>query len=168
MRGRLAGVVAISLILAAASASAQLFVSTGRDTLRSLPGLEVLVEPLQPELESANFSASSLARDVAKQLRAGGVTLYTSQRTNPSDAKPYLYVHINAASTATGRDYGVAVQVQLRQTLASVVTVSRVVNATSWDASDVVMTTDRTLPSDVSEAVRALVARFVDDWAAVH
>jgi uncharacterized lipoprotein YmbA len=47
-------VVALTMLAACASApSAQMFVTTGRDTLRSLPGVEVVVDPVQSELERA-------------------------------------------------------------------------------------------------------------------
>lgn len=158
----------VALTCTASGASAQLFVSTGRDTLRGLPGVEVVVEPLQPELERLGLSGGRLSADIGRQLTAAGITIYASQRQNPSPSQPYLYVHLNAVSTPDGRDIAVAVQVHVRQTLSSLTTESKIVNAMSWDAHSVRLMTPPMLESDVLDELRDLVARFVDDWRAVH
>ena len=100
-------------------------------------------------------------------MKTAGITIYPSQRENPSPSKPYLYVHVNAAAAERG-GYAVAIQVHLRQTLASLTTVSRIVNAMSWDAHDVSVMPSVLLKEDVSDGVEALVARFIADWQAVH
>lgn len=146
---------------------AQMFVTTGRDTLRGLPGVEVLVEPLQPELEAVGLSTTGLTREVTQQLTAAGVTIYESQRENPSSSKPYVYVHVSAVAGGNG-DVAVAIQLHLRQTLVSLTTESRVVNAMSWDQHSVSVMPLRMLRADIVEEVRALAARFVADWKAVH
>jgi hypothetical protein len=149
-------------------AHAQLFVPTGRDTLRGLPGVEVLVEPLQPEFEGTGLTAAAIGAAVTEQLRAAGITIYATQRDNPSPSKPYLYIHVNAASDDAGGSVAVALQVHLRQILASLTTESRVVNAMSWDAHSVAAVPAARLNAEVREDVASLVARFVADWRAVH
>jgi hypothetical protein len=167
---RRAGVLGTSLVLlaiGAADANGQMFVPTGRDTLRGLPGVEVIVEALQPELEQAGLVSAAIRSDVEKRLRDGGVTVYGSQTTNPSPAKAYLYVHLNALVLPQGTGYAVAVDVQLRQTLRSLVTSSNIVNAMTWDAGNVLG-----VPASGLQTVRAEVLTFIDqfvaDWAAVH
>ncbi len=161
-------VMMIALALTSSGAGAQMFVATGRDTLRGLPGVEVLVEPLQPELEQGGLTAASIAAQVTQQLKAAGITIYASQRDNPSTSKPYLYVHVNGINDERRIGYAVAIQVHLRQTLASLTTESRVVNAMSWDAHSVAMIPSVMLKSDVSDEIESLVTRFVADWRAVH
>ena len=114
------------------------------------------------------MTAALLAAEATRQLRAGNITVYGSQRENPSAAKAYLYIHINAASTGGPDRYAVAVQVQVRQTLASLVTESRVVNAMSWDSHGIELIPAGTLKDDVLAAVADHVARLVNDWRAVH
>src|SRR5262245_16515699 len=72
------------VILAPRDASAQMFVTTGRDTLRSLPGIEVVVESLPAELERAGLRTIDVRADVDRRLRAKGVPIFSSQGTNPS------------------------------------------------------------------------------------
>lgn len=165
------GVVVGMLVVLASLATplhAQLFVATGRDTLRRLPGIEVAVEPLQPELERILANGRPLGDDVTMRLRAAGVTVYPSQRENAGPSKAYLYVHVNAASAPDGRVWALAVQVQLRQTMASTVTESKVVDAMTWDAHEVVAVPPILAGSTVRQTVDALVERFIEDWTAVH
>lgn len=156
------------ICLAPAGASAQQFVPTGRDTLRGLAGVEVLVEPLQPELARGGMSERTLALQVSEQLQAGGITIYTSQRDNPGVSKPYLYLHVNAASTGRDADVAVALQVHLRQTVQSLSSESRIVNAMTWDAHDVVVMPLSQAAVAIPRALRELIAVFIDDWRAVH
>jgi hypothetical protein len=155
-------------LVPAFASGAQMFVATGRDTLRSLPGVEVLIEPPGPALEGTGLTAGLLATEATRQLRAGNITVYESQRENPSAAKAYLYIHVNAAAAGRPESYAVAIQVQVRQTLASLVTESRVVNAMGWDSHGVEVIPAARLKDAVVAAVAEHVARFVDDWRAVH
>jgi len=157
----------LMLGLGVAEANGQMFVPTGAGTLRGLPGVEVIVERLQPELESDGLTTSVLRADVEERLRKAGITVYPSQTANPSQAKPYLYIDLNALVLPREGGYAIGVQVQLRQTLRSTVTGSNIVNAMTWDVHNVLG-----VPASDLQAVRAEVAafvdRFVEDWARVH
>ena len=162
------GLGAVFLIAAlSADAQAQQFLSTGRDTLRGLPGVEVLVEPLAAELEQSGLTASAIRTNAEAQLRAGGIPIYSSQTENPSPAKAYLYVHVTGLSMPR-QGYALSVQVHLRQTLRSLVTGSAIVNAMTWDQQMVMVVPAGSSMRRVDAEVRSLVDRFVQDWRAVH
>lgn len=158
---------AVAFATMASDGFAQMFVPTGRDTLRGLPGVEVIVEGLQPEIERDGVSRMSIHGEVASRLRASGIAVYTSQTENPSPAKAYLYVHINALTLPRGEVHVVALQVQLRQTVRSLVGESNIVNAMTWDAHNVFG-----VPTDDLSSLRAEIQDHVDlfisDWTAVH
>ena len=155
------------LLAGAANANAQMFVSTGADTLRGLPGIEVIVDSLQPELESGGLTNAVLRADVEGRLRKGGVTIYPSQMANPSPAKPYLYISLNALTLPEGAGYALGVQVHLRQTLRSPVTNSNIVNAMTWDVHNVLAVPTSGLQS-VRAEVLTFIDQFVEDWTRVH
>jgi hypothetical protein len=161
------GAAVLVLVLAVSEARAQQFIQTGKDTLRGLPGVEVLVEPLAPELERAGLMASAIHANVERYLREHTIQVYANQTGNPSEAKPYLYVQVSGLSLPR-QGYALAVDVQVRQTLRSLVTGSAIVNAMSWDQQIVMVV----LPGDGMQAVHAqvqtLVDQFVQDWRAVH
>ena len=165
--GVIGGVMVLCLTGLAADAYGQMYISTGRDTLRGLPGVEVLVEGLQPELERSGLTGAAIRADVEQRLRARGISVYASQADNPSPAKPYLYVHINALPLQRPEGYAIAVQLQLRQTLRSLVTSSNIVNAMTWDTHNVLGVPTPNLQS-VQAEVRDYVDRFIKDWLAVH
>jgi hypothetical protein len=157
----------VLLVGVAPHASAQMFVPTGRDTLRGLPGVEVAVEPLEQDLERDGLTHMAIQSDVAQRLRAGGIIVYASQRENPSEAKAYLYVHVNSLKVPRQDFYVIGVQVHLRQTLRSLVTASNVVNAMTWDAHDVFVVGTGQAAS-VRERIQRYVDQFIRDWMAVH
>ncbi len=162
-----AGTIVLALLLVAVPgrASAQMFVATGRDTLRGLPGVELAIESLPPELERGGFSTALVRADVESRLRSAGLTVYATQAQNPSSAKPYVYVHLNVLDLPGAR--AVAVQVHLRQTLQSTVTGSSIVNAMTWDAHDIVgLVTADVRP--LRDVVLEMIDRFTADWRAVH
>lgn len=161
-------VIVVSLLLvllSAGGASAQLFVPTGRDTLRGLPGVEVAVEAAS-ELSHAELTTTALHGAVEQRLRAGGITVYATQMANPSDAKAYVYVHLNALSLP-GKLFAVAIQVHLRQTLKSAVTGSSIVNAMTWDQHTVAAATAAD-GAQLRDLVLEMIDQFVADWRAVH
>lgn len=164
--GRIGIVVALALVSWTATPSAQTFVPTGRDTLRGLPGVEVVIEHVPPELERLGISTAGLRADLEQRLRRGGVAIYGSQAENPSDAKPYVYVHLNPLELPGGV-LAVAVQVHLRQTLRSEVTGSDIVNAMTWDAHTVVAMPN-TEAGLLTGTVQEIVDGFIADWRAVH
>jgi hypothetical protein len=162
-------VTVVSLLLQplfAVGASAQLFVATGRDTLRGLPGVEIAVEDVPPELPQAELTTTALRTAVEQRLRAGGITVYATQVANPSDAKAYVYVQLNALSLP-GQLQAVAIQVHLRQTVRSTVTSSNIVNAMTWDEHTVAAVTAAE-GAQLRDLVLEMVDHFVADWRAVH
>jgi hypothetical protein len=155
----------LMLLLFAGGASAQLFVPTGRDTLRGLPGVEIAVEA-PPELSQAELTATALHTAVEQRLRAGGVNVYATQAANPSDAKAYVYVHLNALSLP-GQLQAVAIQVHLRQTVRSTITQSNIVNAMTWEQHTVAAVTAAD-GAQLRDLILEMVDHFIADWRAVH
>jgi hypothetical protein len=150
-----------------AQASAQTFVTTGRDTMRGLPGTEVAVENIEQDLAADGVTVAAIQADVVRRLQAAGVTVYSSQTANASPAKAYLYVHVSSLKVPTMGIYTMHVAVQLRQTVRSLASNSNIVDAMTWDHNDVVV-----LPVAQVSGVRTVIDEFVDefiqDWKSVH
>jgi hypothetical protein len=144
-----------------------MFIATGHDTLRGLPGVEVMVESLDPDLERDGLTHAAIQSDVERRIAAARIPIYRSQNENPSAAKAYLYVQVDGVRIPGQDLYAVGVQVQLRQTLKSVVTVSNIVDAMTWDAHTVVVAKLSELPR-VRDTIQEYVDQFIRDWMAVH
>jgi hypothetical protein len=151
----------------ATSAAGQMFMPTGRETLKGLSGVEVAVEPIEPDLERAGLTRAAIRAEVVGALQAGGIRVYASQAENASPAKPYLYVLVNALTLPRRGGYAVGVQVHLRQSLVSTVTSSNIVNAMTWDAHNVLVVPVSGLRT-VRAEIQAFVKQFVQDWTSVH
>jgi hypothetical protein len=147
-------------------AAGQLFVPTGGHTLRSLPGVEVIVETIPPALQRAGVTQASVRLDVARSLQAAGVVVFPSQMANPSAAKAYLDVRTTLLALPDG-SYAVVVQMHLRQTLASLVTESKIVNAATWENGRLVTVSARDLPR-VRDEIQGMVEEFLTEWKAAH
>jgi hypothetical protein len=153
------------LLLFVVEASAQLFVPTGRDTLRGLPGVEVAIEVPTP-LPQTELTTAALRTAIEQRLHASGITVYETQKANPSDAKAYVYVHLNALSLP-GQLHAVAIQVHLRQTVRSMITKSSIVNAMTWDEHTVAVVTAAD-GAQLRDLVLEMIDHFIADWRAVH
>ena len=166
-RPLLAALVVAGLLVGTAPAAAQMYVTTGKDALRGLPGVEVVVDELPEELRAAGHSAQGLRAALEERLRTSAITVFTSQKANTSDAKPYLYVLLNGFPIPGEGIYVLSVQVQVRQTVRSLVTSSSIVDAVTWDSHDVVGVPTKELPR-VTDVVLEHVDRFVRDWKATR
>ena len=149
-----------------AASAGQRFVPTGGHTLRSLPGVEVIVETIPAVLQQAGLTPASVGRDLARSLQAGGVVVFPSQAANPGAAKAYLDVRVTLLALRDG-SYAVAVQMHLRQTVASLVTESSIVNAATWEAGSLVNVTASDLRL-VRGEIQAMTDEFLADWKAAH
>ena len=169
MRNRPSAVAAAIVLIAssvATLAAGQLFVPTGGHTLRSLPGVEVIVETIPAPLQRAGLTQTSVGLDVARLLQAGGVVVFPSQPANPSAAKAYLDVRTTLLQLRDG-SYAVALQMHVRQTVASLVTESKIVNAATWENGRLVNVTAPELPQ-VRDEIRGMVEELLADWKATH
>jgi hypothetical protein len=164
---RSAVAVAIALIVSSVTPSAgQRFVPTGGDTLRALPGLEVIIETIPAPLQRAGLTENSVAMQVAQLLKAGGVVVFPTQAANPSAGKAYIDVRTTVLALRDG-SYAVAVEMHVRQTVASLVTESKIVNAATWETGRLVSVAATDLPR-VRDEIREMAEEFLADWKAVH
>lgn len=150
----------------AAPASAQLFIATGRDTLRGLPGVEVLVEDVPPELPQSELTLTAVRAAVEQRLRDAGIPVYPTQAANASAAKAYVYVHLTAVPLP-GRSHAVSIELHLRQTVQSIATGSNIVNAMTWEHHTLAIATDAEGKA-LRDLILEMVDDFVADWRAVH
>ncbi|HET9269487.1 MAG TPA: hypothetical protein VFO31_15035 [Vicinamibacterales bacterium] len=169
MRSRRA-VLALAVALTAPSVLAfsagQLFVPTGGHTLRSLPGVEVIIETIPVPLQRAGLTQAAVKADLERWLGAGGVTVYQSQPANPSAAKAYLDLRTTVLALRDG-SYAVAVQMHVRQTVRSLATESSIVNAATWETGRLVNVAQSDLPR-VRDEIRAMAEEFVAEWKGAH
>ena len=89
-----------------------------RESLRGLAGVEVLVDPLDSEIEQAGLTAGKLQQDIHQRLQKAGVKVLTERERLASPATGVLIVRVETLHDRIGRyfyttDLLLAQQVQL-------------------------------------------------------
>jgi hypothetical protein len=137
-----------------------------KETLRGLPGVTVVVEPLQANAEQDGLTQKQLHTDVERQLRAAGIRVLTQDEWRSTPGSPYLYVNVSALRKSYGL-YAYAIEVCLNQ----VVTLLRAQNiqefAETWETREV-GTVGKEQIATVRESVAAHVNIFIHDYFTVN
>ena len=67
---------------------------SGRETLRGIPAIFVVIEGLDPDLEKDGLSKSQLQTDVELKLRLAGIKVLTWEQGRFQPGAPFLYLNI--------------------------------------------------------------------------
>jgi hypothetical protein len=102
----------------------------------------------------------------ARCLQAGSVAVFPSQAANPGEAKAFFDVRVTLLALRDGSD-AVAVQMHVRQTVASLVTESRIVNAATWETGSLMNVSASDLPR-VRDEIQWMTQEFLADWKSAH
>ena len=64
-----------------------------RESLRGLPGVQVLIEDIRPNAQADGLSQEAIRTAVELILRSSGIRVLTQSERSEMPSKPYLYVH---------------------------------------------------------------------------
>jgi hypothetical protein len=149
--------------IAAASDNAE-----SRKSLSALPGVHVVVEELDQDLERRGLTRAAIQTDVEQRLRSAGVRVLTYADMLAVPGRPTLYV--NASVVNGSEPWEIAVVVELQQTIRLDRDPKTVVPAAAtWSTS----TFDRVGPSSkvaeaMGSAIRDRIDRFINAYLAVN
>jgi len=137
-----------------------------KETLRGLPGVTVVVEPLQDSAEQDGLTRHLLQDEVEHQLQAAGIRVLTQDEWRRTPGSPYLYVSVSALKKSNGL-YAYSIEVCLNQ----LVTLLRNQNiqefAETWETREVGAVGKNQLVS-VQKSVAAHVNIFIRDYLSVN
>jgi len=83
-------------------------------SLRSLTGVAVTVEAMDPEAERDGLTSTQLQTDVELRLRNAGIQILPDVKNQDASEAPDLYVKVNAIKSELG-SYALTISVSLRQ-----------------------------------------------------
>lgn len=155
------------LLIAPAPAFTQTRTDSARATLRSLIGVEVLIEDLSADAERAGLSRNQIQTDVELRLRSNRVPVLTRDASAVAPGSPYLYVQI-VVSPGAQDFHGWSVDVSLVQAVVLARDTSIRIFAPTWQSRGLISfgaTAD--LRRSVREAVSDNVDQFVNAYLAV-
>jgi len=86
----------------------------GKDSLKDLKGVHVIVDNLKSDIEKDGLSTSTIQADVEQKLRMAGIKVLTEEEWIKEPGGPYLYVGVSSYKRDTGL-YAFHIEVELSQ-----------------------------------------------------
>jgi len=133
------------------------------DSLKGLPGVEIVVEDLREDAERNGLTKTGIQTDVERKLQLAGVRVLTAEESNQTPSAPALHVSVNTTQPDDGGLYAYGIQLELMQLMRSLVPPEAMVTGVTWDAGAVGSISATNL-RDVLNSVRDLVDEFINDW----
>ncbi len=66
-----------------------------RQTLRGLQGVQIVIEPLRPEIKGDELTVDRLRTNTKQKLERAGIKVLSETENQMTSGKPYIYVHSN-------------------------------------------------------------------------
>ncbi len=146
-----------------------------RASLRGLPGVQVLVEPVGDDAERDGLHRTDLQRDVELKLRLAGIRVLSEREMLESEAQPTLYVVVTALrrnlgpvplGTTTRGVYAYNIGISVRQAV-TLANGDVSVFASTWDVGGV-GATNADQVAEVRDLVKDRVDAFINAWLSAN
>ena len=146
--------------------SAQAGRAEDRESLRRLPGVEVIVESFLSEEETAGFSRDAIRTGVELVLQSNGVRILSGAERLQTPSAPFLYVKVNPFKHSTA-DYCVAIEVELHQAVSLMNRPEQRMSARTWNRVQVAIIGEQ-LTGRATELVEPVIKQFANDFLTVN
>jgi hypothetical protein len=137
-----------------------------KETLRGLPGVTVVIEPLQATAEQDGLTQRELQAEVERQLQAAGIRVLTQDEWRGTPGSPYLYVNVSALKKNYGL-YAYSIEVCLNQLVTLLRNQDIQEFAETWETREV-GTVGKDRLGTVRHSVAAHVNVFIRDYFSVN
>ena len=138
-----------------------------RESLRRLPGVEVIVENFLPEEEAAGFSRDGIRTGVELVLQSNGVRILTASERLQTPSAPFLYVKVNPLKDSNAATFCLAIEVELHQAVSLLNRPEQQMSARTWNRVQVAIIGEQ-ITGRVTEAVEPLIKQFANDFLTVN
>jgi hypothetical protein len=129
-----------------------------RATLKGVKAVNVVVEPLGPELEQAGLATAQVQTDVEVRLRKAGIHVDSSATAN-------LYINVNVIESTGG--FAANIDVEFNQP-AVLIANSLTATVATWSCGAVLITSPERTSMFIRESVGSLVDRFSIGYLSVN
>ena len=138
-----------------------------RQSLKGLNGLEVLVEPLDSDIEQLGLSTDKLQEDVRQRLHKAGVNVLTERERLATPTAAILIVRVDTLHDRIGR-YFYSTDLLLTQRVKLATHGAPEVFAVTWKKLGVVSTIADDNLKHLEDQVLRKVDQFIKDYLAVN
>ena len=140
---------------------------TTRATLRSIEGVQVIVEQVPPEVERAGLTTQQLQADVESRLRHAGIRIHTTKEEKYSTpGAPCLYIHVTVMLESNGLAV-CAIHVEFKQKAALEIDGS-LADVATWSVGPYLGSGSRSHLAAIRDTVKDSVDRFINAYVSVH
>jgi hypothetical protein len=137
-----------------------------RESLRELPGVEVVVGGIPPDLRSAGISEEQIRTSVELILRSSGIGILEKMDLVRAPSAPYLYVQLHGVKTNAGA-YAYSARVRLIQVVSLIHRADERAFAATWDNIDGGFVGSAQVKSIVGD-VETMVKHFANEFLTVN
>jgi hypothetical protein len=137
-----------------------------RESLRRLPGVEVIVETFLSEEEAAGFSRDAIRIGIEQILQSNGVKLLSGSERLQSSSAPFLYVKVNPFKHSSA-EYCLAIEVELHQAVSLMNRPEQRMSARTWNRVQVAIIGEQ-ITGRVTELIEPLIKQFANDFLTVN
>lgn len=138
-----------------------------RESLRRLPGVEVIVETFLSEEEAAGFSRDAIRTGVELVLQSNGVRILSGSERLETSSTPFLYVKVNPLKHSSADTYCLAIEVELHQAVSLMNRPEQRMSARTWNRVQIAMIGEQ-ITGRVNELVEPLIKQFANDFLTVN
>jgi hypothetical protein len=137
-----------------------------RPTLRGFPGVHVVVEQLNPQIEKDGLTTNQLQKDTELKLRTAGMKVLSKEEFQKTLGKPYLYVTVNISILRTQiTRYIFCIRLEFNQEVSLLNSPMTVVPAVTWSTGG--WGIDFSL-ENIRDILRKQVEKFANAYLAVN
>lgn len=140
--------------------------SSQRGSLHGLPGVQLVVEAIQPDAEADGLSTQAIETLADEILQSSGIWVLTGPERIRIPSAPYLYVNVNTTKSERGL-YSFSVAIQLNQAVTLLTSEKKMTYATTWSSGSTGHTGADNL-TQVVQVVEEHIKQFADDFLAVN
>ncbi|HEY7129417.1 MAG TPA: hypothetical protein VH332_07075 [Nitrospira sp.] len=138
-----------------------------RESLRGIVGVEVLVDPLDSEIEQAGLSTDKLQEDIRQRIHKAGVKVLTERERLANPATAVLIVRVDTLHDRIGR-YFYSADLLLTQRVKLQTRAETEVSAVTWKKLGTVSTVADDNVKHLEDQVLRKVDQFTKDYLAVN
>ena len=139
-----------------------------RESLKGLPGVQVLIEDIRPDAQADGLSQEAIRSVVELILRSKGIRVLTESERSETPSKPYLYVHVGTDKNSSGQ-YSFNSRVELHQAVSLVHRPQQIMLAPTWFSPGKFRTVGhQNMRLWIINSIEPLVREFANDFLAVN
>ncbi len=139
----------------------------GKDSLKGLKSVHVIIENLKSDIEKDGLNASTIQTDVEQKLRMAGIKVLTEEEWIKEPGSPYLYVGVSSYKRDTGL-YAFHIEVELSQEVILYRKPDVLCPAITWACVGLTGTVGAKKVNGLRDRIKDRVDLFINDYFDVN